>query len=222
MKCVEFEKRIDLMIDSELNSLQKQEVEQHFEQCQSCRKSYQILQKTKATLKTQSQLLPTAFLDNRILQAFENHHQPPKKIAFWQNYFPPIPAFATISALFVFGLLGAFWLGKTTTSPKVITETVTIEKIVPTVEKKIVELPKPETLIITKYVKVPVIKEKEVVKVVRIEKLTRKVTNSPNEEKELIDYLDKTNALVTKVNLEQFQPISELKVRIVRKGEINE
>ena len=223
MRCVEVEKQIDLMLDNELNLLQINEIEQHCSQCQSCQKSYQILQKTKGALKNQPILLPTAFLDRQILQAFENHHQQPPKTSFWKHFLIPKPAFALILTLFAIAIGLAFLLGRMSVS-KIEPESVKNLpiQIEPKQIQQTAESNEPKVLTVTKYVKVPVIKEKEVIKIVQIERTIPKIQNQPTVKSSSFDNSNKSNALITKINLEDFQPISEMKARIVRKGEINE
>jgi hypothetical protein len=222
MKCVEVEKKLDLMFDGEVDLFEEQAVQQHFGYCNSCHKSYRSLQKLQNVSKNLGIALPTATFDNRILQAFSNHHQSQKQNSFWKRFLLPIPVFATITILFLSGLIGAFWLGRISAPSKVVTETVTVEKIVPQIiEQKGIDQPtKIETVV--KYVKVPVFKEKEVVKIVNIENPSWKTQNLPKRKKDLLDFSKTTNALVTKVNLEAFQPTSDLNIRIIKKGDINE
>ena len=223
MKCVEVEKQIDLMIDNELNLLQRNEIEQHCSQCNSCQKSYQFLQKTKVVLKNQPTLLPTVFLDSQILQAFENHHRQPPKMSFWKQLLIPKPAFALILTLFAIAIGLAFLLGRASVSK---IEPESVKNLPIQIEQKQIqqtaETNQPKVLTVTKYVKVPVFKEKEVIKIVQIEKPIPKIQNQPIVKSGGFDNSNKSNALITKINLEDFQPISEMKTRIVRKGEINE
>ena len=225
MRCVEVVKQIDLMLDNELNLLQSKEIEQHCSQCNTCQKSYQILEKTKGVLKNQPSLLPTAFLDSQILQAFENHHRQPPKTNFWKHFLIPKPAFALILTLFAIGVGLAFLLGRMSVS-KIETELVKSENLPIQIEPKQIqqttETNEPTVLTVTKYVKVPVFKEKEVIKIVQIEKPIPKIQSQPIIKSGNFDNSSTSKALITKINLEEFQPIAELKTRIVRKGEINE
>ena len=221
MKCVEVEKQLDLLLDNEIALLKKKEIHQHFEHCDSCQKIYLSLQNLKKVSKKLPILLPNEIFDKQILQAFETYHQPQKQ-SFWKNFLIPIPVFATILTLFALGCGIAFVVGRMSVSQmaSVKTENLPIQSE-PKIER-IIETNEPKIVTVTKYVKVPVIKEKEVFRFVQSKKLTSRNQDLSIEKIGLSHYPNRINAFVTKIDLEQFQPASELNIKVIKNGEKNE
>lgn len=227
MKCIEVEKQIDLMLDNELNLLQRNDIEQHCLHCPSCRKSHQTLQIMGKTLKKQPSILPTALLDRQILRAFENHHQPKEttKRSFWRQFLIPRPAFAAISILFAVGFGFAFLLGRFTSPEKVNTEQFTQTPIIKTeIVEKEVEKIVPQIVTVTKVIRIPVVRTKIVNK--QIEVSTQKNSPQTNERETNNIAGNKSSTfnqiIQTKLNSENFRPVANIEIKVIKKGETNE
>lgn len=232
MKCIEIEKNIDLLLDDEANLLQKQEIKTHLEICDSCQTKFEALQKTKALLKEQPAILPSNSFDNRMLQAFENklNAKPTPKENWFAKFFAiPKPAFALMLALFAIGVGLAFLFGRmSVSSPQPI-----ISNVAKNTEKeakpneKMVEISPPEKIVnqtkfITKYVEIPVVKEKVIEKIVYV---NEPINIKPKTNKE--DLVNETNKkerenIVNQVSLKDLQPVANVTYKIIRRGENNE
>ena len=224
MKCVEVEKQLDLLLDNEIGLLKKQEIHQHFEHCDSCQKIYLSLQNLKKVSKKLPIFLPNEIFDKQILQAFETHHQS-RKQSFWKNFLIPIPVFATILTLFALGCGIAFVVGRMSVSQTVFVkpENLPIQSE-PKIER-IIETSEPKIVTVTKYVKVPVIKTRIINKQTKIsaqkdspQPLNERATNNIAENNS-----SKFNQIIqTKLNLDNFRPVADIKLKVIKKGEINE
>lgn len=235
MKCFEIEKHIDLLLDEELDSLQKQELKAHLSVCDDCRAELNLRQKTQSLLKIQPSILPASDFDKRMMQVFEAKlkAKPEKEKSWFAAFFSiPKPAFAFGLILFAFGLGLAFLFGRFSVSspPQIVaTSPVNTNSEPKKDEPKMPELnPKQEDLAsdsktrtIIKYVQVFVVKEKIVERIVYV--------NKPNQKKgiENIDIknpptIAKTDNIASQFNLKDLQPVANVTYKIIRKGENNE
>lgn len=222
MKCFETEKNIDLLLDDEANDLQKQELKAHLVICETCQTELQLRQQTQILLKDQPPILPASEFDKRMFAAFENKVKLQGGKNPWAAFFLiPKPAFAVAIALF--GLALAFLLGRVSVASPPQINVSNAEKnsekiivaVTPTPEIKEVVITKPEIKTVTKYVEIPVIKEKVVEKIVYVEKSSRakqpKIKTLPIQSKD--------EFLAVRIRL---QPIENVTFQIIKKGEDNE
>jgi hypothetical protein len=229
MKCFETEKNIDLLLDDEADELQKQELKAHLAICESCQNELQIRQQAQVLLKNQPPILPTTAFDKRMLEAFENTLQAkrkPQKSWFASLFTIPKPLLVSAVALFTLGIGFAFLVGRMSVAspPQLIVSDVqntsqpTETMVKPTPEIREVVVTKTEEKVVTKYVNVPVVKEKNVERIVYVEKPTgtKKTTNRT------LPVQSKEEFLASRFNLKDLQPIANVTYQIIKKGENNE
>lgn len=233
MKCFEIENLIDLLLDGEAGELQKQELKAHLAVCESCQAKFQLRQQTKNLLKTQPEILPSAAFDRQMLRAFENDFKLTKKKEdnwLMTIFAIPKPIMIGAFAAFIFGLGIMFFLGRLSVSSPPQSNSLAVEKTPqqdefmtkPTPEIKEVTVTKTEEKIVTKYIKIPVIKEKVVTKNVY---LNQPLKTPMKEEKEIMAESDKQKEqkeIVKQFNLKDLQPVANVTYKIIRKVENNE
>jgi anti-sigma factor RsiW len=235
MKCVDVEKYIEDFANDELDLANHQKIENHLEECRECLEEIENLQNTRRLLKDLPAVSPAAQFDARMMQTFQKHHEKKSATHFWTN----LPAYFSLSKpAFALGLLAfviltglAFQLGRMSspnaeTAQQVTTQTATqneANQLVQIVEKR-VEVP------IIKTVEVPVYRERIVNRIIYRNRDVAEKTKfidanetpnfaSPNNTATFVQTSDEG---FTPINLKNFQPISEMKISIIKKGEGNE
>ena len=229
MKCIEAEKKLDAFFDGEIIS--SKEIEAHLENCASCQTIFENLGAMRRTLKQNFTVSTPPLLGEKVLSAFQKHHKvkrdepkrKPEKIGWFG-----VPRFALAAAMILFTLatISAFQIGRLSASEIVISlpqieqnsNSTQIENEFEPQEMttKIVEIP----VIKEKIVEVPVIREKIVTKTIYVYK-PEKSTNflTGKEDFALTNKID-DNKYLTRSNLEGFQPVSEMNLRISK--EVNQ
>jgi hypothetical protein len=238
MKCTDFEKTFDLIIDGEADDLQKTRFEIHIANCASCRLDFEHRQTVRKLLKNQTEVLPSSAFDERMMREFAAYQQTKQKIqSNWLTTFvqflSPSLRFAAWCGILIFGLGIAFLLGRMSVSQPTQTalsgsqnqtniETPALKEVV-----KLVELePKiaTKTEYKTRYVEVPIIKKKIVTKVVARGEL-QAPTNARKKEdfsEANIKNFDNQKEIAEQFNLVNLQPVSNISYKIIKKGDTNE
>ncbi len=239
MKCVEVEKHIDSFIDDELSPLHRRNVEFHLKKCPVCEETFESLKALRRIVGKEISVSASSQLDGRVMQAFSQHYSKKPKKSWWAVVFgqivipKPALAFALLTFAAFTGL--AFQLGKMTATDvrleMPITETVNLptqisepnlsSKFVQETEDKIFNAP------IIKFIEVPIIKEKVVTRVVYVNKSLKENSIKVNSIKPKADNFAlnssvNENRYSTQVNLKEFQPVAEIKTKIIKKDEYYE
>jgi anti-sigma factor RsiW len=233
MKCVEVEQQLDYLINGELSPFYQKQVENHLENCQLCHQHLEKLQNVSGLLKNNLLVATSPLFDERMMQLLNQHQvkktEKIKPVGIFATIFAgvsipkPIFALALLTLAVMTGL--AFQLGRMT-STNVQTQILQTEKtnnlanptpqIAESVQTKIVKIP------VTKYVKVPVIQEKIVTRTVYKTASSNKKeinkTQTANLDNLAIDKTKK-NEVLTQISLKDYQPVSEIKMKIFKRGE---
>lgn len=238
MQCSEVEKWIEPLIDNEISSLLKRDVETHVGECQSCCRILENSRILKNVLKNSLPLLsPPSRLDVSVTEAFYRRQKKREsnKTATWgsaifRRVVIPKPIFA-LFAVFIAALLGlAFQLGRVSVSPvqsptlakdfSELSQKESDESAAP--PAKIIEVP------VTKVVERPVIKEKIVTRYIYVNKRNEKNNqiksvrnNSQTDNSELSGSIAE-NGYITQTSLKGFQPMEKIKTRVARGDKTNE
>jgi hypothetical protein len=178
-------------------------------------------------------------LDGRVMQAFARYHEIKQRkkwrSAIFGQIIIPKPAFALALLLFAVFTGLAFQLGKMTTA-KTLSE-VSVAKAAnqlpqipePNISSKSIEesINNTSETSVIKYTKVPVVKEKIVTRVIYINKTQRETPPKPlstklTENNFSLNSSVNENKYSTQVNLKEFQPVAEMKVKVTKKDENNE
>ena len=224
MKCINVKENLDALLDGEVSFTQKREIENHLETCVSCQTEFENLQAISGILKQNLAISAPLFLDKKVFSEFKNFHaeKPKEKLQKIGWFGIPRFAFAAALILFTLGIISAFQIGKMSASeisvimPEVQeNKTLNQEKIM---SVKIVEVP----VIREKIVKVPVIKEKIVTKIIYVNKDEKTDTNLPAKKDFALKNKIEDNKYLTRSNLEGFQPVSEMNLRISKEDNQNE
>jgi hypothetical protein len=239
MKCVDAEIFLNDFANDELDFALRQKIELHLQKCPFCQSEAEELKAINSLLKQLPPTMPSNQFDERMMQAFRTHQQKQTKLSFWTAVFAnlsiPKPALAFGLLALAGVLLLAFQIGRLTapknemTANQKISQTESFDNspLVQIVEKR-VEVPTIKT------VEVPVYKEKIVNRVVYKNREVLKTIkiSEPKETKAHKTNFDfqntadihspKRSQIFTSVNLKDFQPVSEIKVRIKKRGGENE
>lgn len=237
MKCDEIEKQIDSYIDDELNELFGDKVEQHLKACRACEKTFVNLRTVRRIIRKDISVPAASRLDGRVLKTFSRHHENQQKkkwraVVFGQISIPK-PAFALALLTFAAFTGLAFQLGKiSATDVRLEMPTIAaVNPLTPISESnsaaKTVEESENKTsdAQVIKFIAVPVVKEKIVTRVIYINQQPVKENNlkadsaksQPNNFP--LNSSVNENRYLTQVNLKEFQPVAEMKVKITKKDE---
>lgn len=226
MNCIEIERNLDAFFDGEITS--SKEIEAHLENCVSCQTSFANLQTISRAMKQNFAVSAPTLLGDKVMSAFQNYHeakrrekvekkQQTKKIGWFAI---PRFAWAAILILFALGMISAFQIGKMSASeisvvmPEV-QENINSNQIenelnTQKAEMKIVEVP----VIREKIVEVPVIREKIFTKTVYVNRTEKNTNVLPTKEDFALTNKIEDNKYLTRSNLEGFQPVSEMNLRV--------
>jgi hypothetical protein len=232
MKCVEIEKVLDEFVGDELDFAVRQKVDLHLRDCIVCRNEAEKLQDTARLLKSIPLIAPSKQFDARMMQAFQQHHETENQPNFWTAVFAN---FSISKSALAFGALIliaftalAFQLGRLSASNNRMQETQASgrlseskPRITQIVEKR-VEVP------VTKTIEVPVYKEKIVTRTV-FKTLSQpakslnstEARNSPAEA-DTVNLRQKRYEDFASISLEKFQPVSDIRISVVKKGNKDE
>jgi hypothetical protein len=243
MKCVEVEKQIDSLLDGEVNSVIREEVEHHLKECWACGQIHEKLRAVDELLTKSVPVPDPKRLDEFVMDAFYRHHNKNQEIRENVNWWTALStlslkqiAAAALAALLFAASVGlAYQLGRITATD--------IQPAMPQTEKvsqsgfkeKNVSTSPVETTSnikneapVTKFIRIPVIKEKIVNRIVYVNKSQKResenrIPSSMTDRNNLtLKNSVRENEFLTEVNLKGFQIISDSKTRIIKKGKIDE
>jgi hypothetical protein len=172
-------------------------------------------------------------LDQKLMEAFQQNQKALKSPAWWHRIFAgslsiPKPAFAAAIVMVAVAITAANVIGRYTVTSSDVSSITAVPSLIASTP-----LP-PEIIEKTKIVEVPVIKERVVTKVVYVERQSNETNNSQksllaqdrisgNRQKKNLTKEETDSAInveaseyVTRGNLSGFQPIAELKTRIIQ------
>ena len=224
MKCIKIKENLDALLDGEVSFSQKREIENHLGMCVSCQTEYENLRTINGVLKQNLAISAPLSLDKKVFSEFKNFHaeKPKEKLQKIGWFGIPRFAFATALILFTLGIISAFQIGKMSASEISVVMPEVQENKIPNQEKttseKIVEVP----VIREKIVEVPVIKEKIVTKIIYVNKDEKTDANFPAKKDFVLKNKIEDNKYLTRSNLEGFQPVSEMNLRISKEDNQNE
>lgn len=234
MKCVEVEKILDRFVGDELNVVMRQKIDLHLNECADCRREAKNLQNSVHLLKKLPLIAPSNQLDAQMMQAFRKHQENQNRTGFWTAFFSRFsiskPALACSALLLVAFTALAFQIGKMSAPVNEIANYKTPESSLPIVQivEKRVEIP------VVKAVEVPVYREKVVTRIVyKNREFTKIIKISERQNKELSEndfnlqntatnFVQNGNEKFTPINLKSFQPVSEIRMNIIKRGKNDE
>jgi hypothetical protein len=229
MECLDVKKQFDSFYDNELTDENRFEIQSHLNFCESCRNEFESLKSVGILLKKELPVYASNELDAKVLAAFNQRH---KKESSWNlpaifsGFMIPRPvlAFGILTLLAFTGV--AFLVGRMSASttqivvnnPSSGNETPkNVENNNLPIVKEVVKYVEVPT---TKYVPIPVEKEKIVTRTVyrTIEKHQRGKPLTQVARNTVIKTQNDSNQL----DLKDFQPTIDLNPQILKKGETNE
>jgi hypothetical protein len=234
MDCERASLLIEEFYDGEIDLHLKSRVEEHIVVCSFCSAEfYKVRSLDQLLEKSSAPPPPSAMLDRKLIEALHQNQKALKSPAWWHRLFAgslsiPKPAFAAAVIMGSVAIAGANIIGRyAVTSSDV--------SLIPAVPSLIASTPLPPEIIEkTKIVEVPVIKERVVTRVVYVERQSNETNNSQksllaqdrtggNKQKQNSTKEEtnssinaETSEYVTRGNLSGFQPIAELKTRIIQ------
>jgi anti-sigma factor RsiW len=229
MKCTEVKENLDACLDGEIGRTQAASIGTHLEHCAVCRSEFENLQTVGSSVKRILPVTTNAAFDERMLAAFRTFHAPKRSVkekptrSGWFN----IPRFAFAAAFLLLAMFSAlaFQIGRLSAATVVLSppaddagRTVTIpaeNNKFTQKEPEIIEVP----VIKERIVEVPVIRERIVTRTVYVEKDTENPPGDQPEETFALKNSVRDGEFLTQTNLEGFQPVAEIKVRITKKEE---
>lgn len=221
MNCEEAKSLIEEFYDGELNHNLKDSLKNHMAGCFSCRHSLEALQQLDRFLEKSPVPFPAAAaLDQKIKQALDKTSVA-KKDSLWRRFFfgsiaIPKPILASAVALIIATVIGAHLLGRNNFYAHS-TESLAVASPPPaeiTAPPKIVEVP------VIQIVEKPVVKEKIVTRVVcadRRKSFERKPDVFEESDAAPNNRIVKTGNF-SRASLKGFQPLPEIKTRIIKEG----
>ena len=240
MNCERVSFLIEEFYDGQIDLHLKSRVEEHIGVCSFCSAEfYKVRSLDQLLEKSSAPPPPSAMLDRRLMEAFQQNQKALKSSAWWHRIFTgslsiPKPAFAAAVVMVAVVITAANIIGRYTVTSSDVSSNAAAPPLVSStpLQPKIIEK--------TKIVEVPVIRERVVTKVVYIE---RQSVGANNSQKSLLAQdrtggsrqkqnltKEETNSsinveaseYVTRGNLSGFQPIAELKTRIIQESKQDE
>lgn len=227
MKCIDVKEKLDAFSDGEIDSAESEKIEIHLEDCIGCKAELENFQSLGKALRQNLYVSAPISLDEKVLADFRNFHgrkrteKTENKKMLWFG----IPRFAFAAALFLFvaAIFSAFQIGRMSVGERNVAASPIRQNNdllqAKNDEKKQSEESNPAPV---KIVEVPVIKEK----IVKVEVIkTRTIYVNKNEKNEIPRTVSADNNLalkssvenngyLTKTDLRDFQPVSEIKFKI--------
>ena len=222
MNCNKAKLEIGAALDGELELKKQRALDRHLLSCKPCREAKASMLSLSSVLKLTPAPLPPPELRSRIRKSFKDRcpaeQAVPQRFAFGA-FFIPKPAFAALLLLAVTGFWLSFQIGRISSSTVVREPPAEIFNDIPV-------KPATETKVETIFIEVPVIKEKTVVRIVRIDRPERSRTKKKGEKpaEQQPDILPIFNSTTTArgisndVNLKGFQPAAEMNARVIKEN----
>ena len=240
MDCERVSLLIEEFYDGELDLHLKSRVEEHIAVCSFCSAEfYKVRSLDQLLEKSSAPPPPSAMLDQKLMEAFQQNQKALKSPAWWHRIFAgslsiPKPAFAAAVIMVAAAIAAANIIGRYAVTPSNVSS-------IPAASSPAVSTPLPPEIIEkTKIVEVPVIRERVVTRVVYVERQSNESNNSQkslladdrtggNKQKQNLTKEETNSAInveageyVTRGNLSGFQPIAELKTRIIQESKQDE
>lgn len=246
MNCQEVRLRLEAFHDravgnAELNS----RIKEHLEDCSSCDGALMQLRALRTVLLKSSVPAPSADLARGLMEAFDREHRrPAKTISWWWKAFDssisvPAPALAAAMIVIAIGIAAANIIGRNAAIASLSDATsAASDPVSPSISPEIIER--------TKFVEVPVVKERVVTKVVYVERENKNIQTeklkssdskqkSPNNKQRENSEMQTAanpdlkmsgevaeNGYFTRTDLSGFRPESVIKAKIIREGKNDE
>ena len=232
MSCEEFSLVVEEFYDGELEPLLRQRVSEHIATCPSCGAHAERLMGVDRLLEKSSTPPPaSAQLDRRLTEAFRRRHEKaPARPAWWRRLFVgtvsvPKPALAALPLALALAVLAPGIVERRRASSS--SEFATPDPGAATTAQAPAPLP-PQAAVRTEVVTAPVVRERVVTRVVYVERPGRaaaaRVRAGAGRQKKLTGEAGPdratsgafgNDAVVTRADLTGFQPVAELKTRIL-------
>jgi hypothetical protein len=243
MKCIEVENQIYSLLDGEVNSINREKVEHHLKECRLCGQIHEKLRAVDELLMKSVPVPDPKRMDESVMNAFYLRQDKKQKIrenVYWWTALSklkliPKTAMALAALLFVVSVGLAFQLGRITATD--------IQVALPQTEQTSQQALKENNLLashveiasniknevpVTKFIRIPVIKEKIVNRVVYVHK-PQKIERENSIPSVMSDINNlslknsmRKNEFLTEANLKGLQVISDSKPRIIKRGESDE
>ena len=236
MQCNEVEKWIGPLVDDEVGSLLKKEVETHVGHCRSCGRLLENARALKSVLRNSlPPLSPPSRLDAKVMGAFHSAREKREagktgawRGAIFQRAGIPKPVFAILAVTIAASLGSAFLLGRASIS---LAQSPASTEVLSEHEKvsvgadppaKIIEIP------VTKVVEIPIIKEKIITRYIYVNKQNKEndqiksVRDNPQTDTLELNVSIAENGYITQTSLKGFQPTAGIKIGVQKGGKDNE
>jgi hypothetical protein len=243
MKCIEVENQIYSLLDGEVNSINREKVEHHLKECRLCGQIHEKLRAVDELLMKSVPVPDPKRMDESVMNAFylrQGKKQEIRENVYWWTALSklnliPKTAMALAALLFVVSVGLAFQLGRITATDIQAALPQTEKVGHPVLKENNAPVSPVETnsnikneVPVTKFIRIPIIKEKIVNRIVYVDKSQKKERESrtPSVMSErnnlaLKSSIRKTDFL-TEANLKGLQVISDSKTRIIKRGETDE
>ncbi|HEX8247058.1 MAG TPA: zf-HC2 domain-containing protein, partial [Pyrinomonadaceae bacterium] len=239
-KCIEVEKQIGSLLDGEVSFAVREEVEHHLKECRVCGQIHEKLRAVNELLMKPVPVSDPKRLDELVMDGFYRHQNKKQEInetVGWRTALSrlsliPKTAAALTALLFVASVGLAFQLGRITATgiPAALPQTEKVSQSALKENNVSVSLAETASDIkneapATKVIRIPVIREKIVNRIVYVDKSQKKerengIPSVVSERNNLaLKSSTRKNEFLTKVNLKGLQVVSDSKTRIIKKGE---
>ena len=219
MNCVETKNNIEAFIDGELGGALKDAVENHLRICRACEETKDEMILLSGFLQTSEIKLPSAALENRLMQSFRQRQQPEKVSSWRQIIFGAVAIPKPIFGALLLAAIAASWLafevGKINSS--------TVSMTAPAIDSSAGQVQMTgETVTKTVIVEVPVVKEKIVTRTIFVrekpENQSGKAQPAAASKSNILPSSSSVadNGYFTDVNLKGFQPSAEIGAKIIK------
>jgi hypothetical protein len=243
MKCIEVEKQIDSLLDGEINSVIREEAEHHLKECRVCGQIHEKLRAVDELLMKPVPVPDPTRLDEFVMDAFyrrQNKKQEVREnVNLWTALFKlsltPKTTAALAALLFAVSVGLAFQLGRITATDIQAALPQTEKVGHPVLKENNAPVSPVETtsnikneVPVTKFIRIPIIKERIVNRIVYVDKSQKKEreNKTPSVMSERNNLALKSsvrkNDFLTEANLKGLQIISDSKTRIIKRGESDE
>jgi anti-sigma factor RsiW len=244
MNCEKVNVLIEALHDGALDTNEKAGMEEHLTGCFSCRKKRERLSALSALIQKSSVPEPSASLEQNLLQAFSTHHEKPAKSpVWWRQIFAgsvsiPKPVFAAALIAVAVIVTAANLIGRN--AANTLNAKTNFPAQVPVISAP---LASPEVIEQTRFVEVPVVKERIVTRVVYVEQKGRAAGNpaqnrtliaarkelrrsepisNPKETSLTMNGSVAENGYFTRIDLTGFRPTKGMNARVVREEKNDE
>lgn len=228
MNCEEVNLVIEEFHDGLLESDLQTQIEKHLANCLSCQLTAAQFEAVKKLLKKTSIPAPSPNLSQGLMEAFQaQHQQSAKSLVWWQKIFAgsvsiPKPILAGALFLMAFSIIGANLIGRNSSIsnnslPEATKSSTPTSSSESSEQTKIVEVP------VIKYIEVPVIENKVIERIVYIKNQPKRKQTERNNLEKKSNFENASiaeNKNFTQTSLKGFQPLSEIKTKIIKEEKL--